>query len=90
MKKTKLILLALIFMINGCTREVYLAPVPCKEECKPCFIDASEKCPETELMTEHQVYQIEDIQKDKVDYTYISENKIRRCKNVCRQHIITK
>lgn len=90
MKKINLILLAIPLLISGCTREIYVAPVPCETECEPCFVNQSEKCEETELMTEHQVYQIQDIEKQKVDYTYISENKIRRCKHVCRQKQIKK
>ena len=84
MKKNALILFALICMLSGCAKKVYIAPVPCETDCKPCFVGLSEKCPETEVMTERQIYQVEDIEKEKVDYSYIAENKIRRCKNVCR------
>ena len=85
MNKIKLILLSSVLLINGCTKEVYLQPVPCETECKPCFIGKKEYCPETDIMTERQVYQVEDVEKPKVDYTYLENGNIRRCKHTCHQ-----
>lgn len=85
MNKTKLILLSSILLISSCTKEVYLQPVPCDTECKPCFVGKTEYCPETEIMTERQVYQIEDVEKPKVVYTHLENGNIRRCKQICHQ-----
>ena len=49
--------------LAGCTREVYLQPVPCEPECPscPCFVGASECCPETAVQTVVTTYQVYDV-----------------------------
>lgn len=88
MKKINLFLFLILPLLSGCKREVYLQPVPCVEECKPCFIDKKETCPETDIMTERQVYLLEDVEKPTVDYTKLENGNIRRCKHTCRQEKI--
>ena len=72
--------------LAGCTREVYLQPVPCEPECpsSPCFVGASECCPETAVQTVVTTYQVYDVPAPTV--TYIPcDNGVRRCRTVCRE-----
>lgn len=56
--------------LAGCTREVYLQPVPCEPECPgcPCFVGASECCPETAVQTVVTTYQVYDVPAPTVTY----------------------
>lgn len=85
MKHLTLTLLFIIPFLTGCKKEVYLQPVPCVEDCEPCFIGKTETCPETDTITERQVYLIEDVEKPTVDYTTLENGNIRRCKHKCKQ-----
>lgn len=89
MKKITLTLLFILPLLSGCKKEVYLQPVPCAKDCKPCFVGLEASCPETDLMTEKQVYLIEDVEKPTVDYTILDNGKVRRCKHVCKQNKIS-
>ena len=77
--KIKLICL-LLLLVSGCSKEVYLQPVPCN---KPCFVGNVEDCPETKLQTQDQLYILEDVATPPTDYVYTPE-KITRCKKNCR------
>lgn len=75
-----------ILTLAGCTREVYLQPVPCEtDECPacPCYIGAEETCPETEMETVIQTYQVYDVPAPSVTYAPC-ETSGSRCRTVCR------
>jgi len=75
-------------MLAGCSREVYLQPVPCEEECPecPCFIGADECCPETAMQTEVQSFQVYDVPAKATDYVPCEEEEERsNCRMVCRK-----
>lgn len=87
MKNTKAILFALILLLNGCTKTVYVAPTPCETECAPC---QDTICQEVKNLTKTETYYVEDMPKEKVDYSNLATGKIKRCKTVCRQKKIEK
>lgn len=80
LKKIKILSL-FVLILSGCSKEVYLQPVPCN--C-PCFVGQAEDCPETKLQTEEQVYLIEDIATQPTNYIY-TEEKITHCTKKCRK-----
>ena len=88
MRTTNIILFALTLILNGCTKDVYLAPVPCQKDCPKCPQD--QICDEVKKPSELQTYYIEDMPKEKVDYSNVTTGKIKRCKKVCRQQKIEK
>lgn len=85
MNKTKIILFVLTLILNGCTKNIYLEPVPCQKDCKPC---TDGLCEEVKNSTELQTFYIEDMPKDKADYSNITAGKIKRCTTTCRQQKI--
>ena len=92
-KFTKLILMSALFL-SGCTREVYLQPVPCVD-CQPCShcTDLTpECCPEIAETTETIVYQVYDVPAAPTCYqpcpTCMTVSEPRPCRTVCRKRII--
>ncbi len=87
MQKKSLVLALFLMLLGGCTREVYLQPVPCTEGCPscPCFVGASECCPETAAQTEIQTYQVYDVPAPAVTYQPCDGGKYKRCRTVCRE-----
>lgn len=77
-------------MLSGCTREVYLQPVPCEEDCPkcPCFVGASECCPETAVQTVVTTYQVYDVPAPAVTFVPC-DNGVKRCRTVCKKVKVT-
>ena len=100
LKKASLVLA--LMMMTGCTREVYLQPVPCADcepkPCERCTDLTPECCPELAMHREIQVYEVyEEIPcqptcvnnpcANTVTTTTVTEPR-RNCRTVCRQRMI--
>lgn len=90
-KFTSLLMLTALFL-SGCTREVYLQPVPCTDcqPCEHCTDLTPECCPEIAETTEILVYQVYDVPVVPTCYQpcMTCEAPRSNCRTVCRQRQI--
>jgi len=87
LKKTSLVL-ALVLLASGCTREVYLQKVPCVD-CEPCVEPCTELtpacCPELAVQTEIQYYQVYDYPPQPVTYSPCGGVPMKHCRTTCKE-----
>jgi len=93
MPKFKSLLLLTALFLSGCTREVYLQPVPCTDcqPCEHCTDLTPECCPEIAETTEILVYQVYDVPAVPTCYQPCSTCEAPRsnCRTVCRQYKVS-
>lgn len=90
MARSAFILTVLAVLAAGCTREVYLQPVPCEEGCapcaeEPCFAREADCCPELKAVTVRQTYYVSDVPSAPTTYVPCDNGSVRRCRTVCRE-----
>ena len=87
-KKTSFVL-GLLLLAGGCTREVYLQPVPCVdcEPCEeaPCDDLTPECCPELAMQTKTLLFEVYD---GAAQTPCVTEEEKPRCRTVCRQRMV--
>lgn len=85
MVKTLSVVVAVVALCGGCTREVYLQSVPCVEgECQPCYVGQTEVCPEVEMQTVRQTFEVYDVSAQPAADCRPCANVQMRCQTVCQ------
>ena len=89
MLKKSCLILSLMLVASGCTREIYLQAVPCTEgNCgQKEVIEALPPCgcPELMMQTKTITYHVVDVPSPKVTYVNRCDNDVKNCKTVCHE-----